>query len=159
MIEVQVRRATEADADELVRLRMVMFESLEGVAPEPGEWSRDAVSSLRERLPEPGGRTAAFVVDRPDAPGRLAACAVGVIDERLGSPWNPSGRSGYVFNVVTDEAYRRRGLSHACMTALLDWFRANGVVRAQLHASDQGYAMYRRLGFDDAKHPSMLKHL
>ena len=156
MIEVRARRATASDADELVRLRTVMFASLEDAAPEPGEWAAEAARSLRKRLPEPDARTAAFVVDRPGEPGRLAACAVGVIDERLGSPWNPTGLNGYVFNVVTDDAYRRRGLSRACMAGLLGWFQHNGVVRAQLHASDQGYELYHRLGFRDVENPSMV---
>jgi ribosomal protein S18 acetylase RimI-like enzyme len=155
VIEVQARRAVAADADELVRLRIVMFESVEGVAPEPGEWSLEAVRSLRERLPAPDARTAAFVVDRPGEPGRLAACAVGAIDARLGSPANPSGLNGYIFNVATDDGFRRRGYSKACMTGLLGWFRHRGVLRVQLHASDEGYELYRRLGFSDAQSPSM----
>ncbi len=156
MIEVQARRATAADAAELIRLRMVMFASVDGVAPEPGEWSEEAVRSLRRRLPGPDARTAAFVVDRPDDPVRLAACAVGVIDARLGSPANPAGLHGYVFNVATDDGYRRRGYSRACLTALLGWFRHSGIVRAQLHASDEGYDLYRELGFRDAANPSMV---
>ncbi|MET7420797.1 GNAT family N-acetyltransferase [Dactylosporangium sp. NPDC005555] len=155
MIDVRARRATATDAEELVRLRIVMFEAVDGVAPEPGEWSAAAVRSLRERLPGPDARTAAFVVDRPGEAGRLAACAVGVIDVRLGSPANPAGLFGYVFNVSTDDAYRRRGYSRACMTALLGWFRDSGVVRVQLHASDEGYELYRRLGFSDVQSPSM----
>ncbi|MEV4512102.1 GNAT family N-acetyltransferase [Dactylosporangium sp. NPDC049525] len=155
MIEVRARRATAADAGELVRLRIVMFESVDGVAPQPGEWSQEAVRSLRERLPEPDARTAAFVVDRPDEPGRLAACAVGAIDARLGSPSNPTGLHGYIFNVATDDGYRRRGYSRACMTGLLGWFRHSGIVRVQLHASDDGYELYRKLGFSDVESASM----
>jgi GNAT superfamily N-acetyltransferase len=159
VIETQARRATAADAGEVVRLRMVMFESMDGAAPEPGEWSREAVRSLRERLPEPDARTAAFVVDRPDEPGRLAACAVGVIEVRLGSPSNPAGLIGYLFNVATDDGYRRRGYSRACVTAALEWFRRNGVARVQLHATDHGYDLYRRLGCRDVEHPSMVLSL
>jgi GNAT superfamily N-acetyltransferase len=155
VIEVQARRATPADAGELIRLRMVMLEAVEGGTCEPGEWSREAVRALEKRLPGPGARTAAFVVDRPGEPGRLAACAVGVIDERLGSPANPTGLHGYIFNVSTDAAYRRRGFSQACMTGLLDWFRRRGVLRLQLHASDDGYELYHRLGFRDVQSVSM----
>ena len=155
MIEVQARRATADDAAELVRLRMVMFESIDGMPAEPGEWTELAVRALRQRLPGPDARTAAFVVDRPGEPGALAACAVGAIDERLGSPANPAGLSGYVYNVTTDNGYRRRGYSQACMTALLGWFRDRGVLRVQLHASEDGYELYRRLGFTEADSPSM----
>jgi ribosomal protein S18 acetylase RimI-like enzyme len=155
VIEVQARRATTADADELVRLRAVMIEAVDGVAPEPGEWSAETLRTLRERLPVPDARMAAFVVDRPGEPGRLAACAVGVVDVRLGSPTNPSGLHGYVFNVATDDGFRRRGYSRACLTALLAWFRDGGVTRVQLHASADGYGLYEQLGFREVASPSM----
>lgn len=155
MIEVQARRAVATDAEELVRLRAVMFESIDGAPPEPGEWTRETARSLREQLPGPDARMAAFVVDRPDGPGRLAACAVGIIDTRLGRPSNPSGRSGYILNVATEDAYRRRGYSRACMTSLLGWFRERGITGAQLHASEQGYDLYRQLGFRDVDSTSM----
>ncbi|GAB3824063.1 hypothetical protein GCM10027610_001810 [Dactylosporangium cerinum] len=75
---------------------------------------------------------------------------------RLGSPSNPAGLSGYLYNVSTDGAYRRRGYSLACVTAMLDWFRHRGVARVQLHATDNGYELYRRLGFRDVDHASMV---
>ena len=141
-------RATAADTDELIRLRIVMLEAMDGAPVPPGDWSQRSASSLRRRLPvpDPDATLAAFVVDRPDAPG-LAACAVGAIEERLGAPGNPGGVIGYIFNVATDEAYRRRGLSTACLDALLSWFTAREVPVARLFASRDGLPMYERMGF------------
>ncbi|WP_330186321.1 GNAT family N-acetyltransferase [Dactylosporangium sp. AC04546] len=85
----------------------------------------------------------------------LAACAVGVFEERLGSPANPNGLAGYVFNVATDPQYRRRGFSTACMRALLDWFAANDVAVVNLRASDDGLPVYTRLGFELQPGPAM----
>ncbi|MFD0596578.1 hypothetical protein ACFQZ4_33635 [Catellatospora coxensis] len=105
---IETRRAVTGDATELVRLRAVMLGAMAGQPVEPGPWQQEALALLRTRLAEPDPVMAAYVVEVPGGAG-LAACAVGAIDLRLGGPGNPSGRTGYVYNVVTDEAYRRRG--------------------------------------------------
>jgi GNAT superfamily N-acetyltransferase len=89
------------------------------------------------------------------AGGGLAACAIGIIEERLGNPGSPSGLVGYVFSVVTDPGQRRRGYSRGCMTALLEWFRSNGVGLVDLRASEQGLALYESLGFRRTADPAM----
>lgn len=144
---VEVRRAGVEDAAELVRLRGVMLADMDGAEPEPGRWSEIAERTLRERLADPLDSLAAFVVGRDMSPGGLAACAVGVIERRLGAPDNPSGDVGYVFNVATDRDCRRRGYSRACMQALLGWYQQRGVTRVDLRASRAGEPLYRALGF------------
>lgn len=161
------RRATPEDAEELIRLRKVMFDSL---ASSPNRsaadfsdggdhtWESAAVATLRARLADVDGDFAAFVVDCPemDASGTgLAACAVGTIEHRLGSPRNPTGVSGHVFNVATDPGQRRRGHSRACMEALLDWYKTRGVGKIDLHASSAGEPLYTSLGFARTPDPSM----
>lgn len=147
------RRAVPGDAEELVRLRQVMEESLSGPATDLG-WRPAAVATLRDRLGDPDGTMAAYVVDRPGGPG-LAACAVGTIEHRLGSSANPRGTTGYVFSVATDDDQRRRGHSRACMEGLLDWFRAHGVRRVDLRASPEAEPLYASLGFARTPDPAM----
>jgi ribosomal protein S18 acetylase RimI-like enzyme len=162
------RRATPEDAEELVRLRQVMFDSLANSptrsrAEFSGEgdtaWEPAAVATLRDRLADLDGDFAAFVMDCPEMgtrdPRRLAACAVGTIEHRLGSPHNPLGLSGHVFNVATDPEQRRQGHSRACMEALLDWYRTRGVRKIDLHASSAGEPLYTSLGFARSPDPSM----
>ncbi|MEU8246700.1 GNAT family N-acetyltransferase [Nonomuraea sp. NPDC048916] len=149
------RRATAADAAELVRLRGVMLAGMSGQEPVGEEWRESAKQTLRRRLDEPDPTMVAFVVERPDRPGELAACAVGAVEFRLGGPRNLSGVSGYVYNVVTDEAYRRRGYSRLCVTALLDWYRERGIGTVHLRASRDGEPLYRSLGFVRTPDPAM----
>ncbi|MCA1220504.1 GNAT family N-acetyltransferase [Streptomyces sp. 8L] len=141
-----VRAAGPDDAEELVRLRAIMLDSLN-----PGQndssWQPASVAILRRELAGPGGDLAAFVVDVPGRPGVLAACVVGTVNQGLGSPGNESGLGGHVFSVATDPAMRRRGYSRACMEALLDWYRGRGVRKVDLHASDEGAPLYASLGF------------
>lgn len=151
---IEVRRAAEADAAELLRLREVMLAAVTG-QDVPGPWQETAQATLRQRLAEPDDTFAAYVVANPDRPGALAACVVGVIESRLGSPNNPTGEVGYVFNVATDPDYRRRGYSRACMEALLDWYRRRGVASVDLRASVEGEPLYRALGFVPSTAPTM----
>ncbi|MFD8085703.1 GNAT family N-acetyltransferase [Kitasatospora sp. NPDC059722] len=150
---IDVRPAVPADAPELVRLRNLMFEAMPGMAAQagPGPWQATAERVLRERLAVPDGALTmpSFVVDDPARPGRLAACAVGTLEERLPAPGNPEGRFGFVFNICTDPGHRLRGYARACTEALLQWFDDHRVGRIDLHASSGGEALYRSLGFGE----------
>lgn len=154
---MKARRALPDDAPELVRLRGVMLGAGESPVPvpEPGPWQAVAEETLRKRLAEPEGSLGVFVVDRPDRVSGLAACAIGVIEQRLGSPDNPSGEYGYVFNVTTDPDCRRRGYARACMEAVLEWYRRRGIRKIDLKTSGPGEPLYRSLGFVHSTYPAM----
>jgi len=151
---IDTRRAGVGDAAELLRLRSVMLDAMRPGGPDPQAWIDPGLAVVRPLL-DPGNRTmAAFVVDRPDGPG-LASCVVGTIDQRLPGPTDPSGLRGYVLNVATDPAYRRRGFSRACMTALLDWYARRGIRAVDLRASAAGEPLYASLGFVRNSEPGM----
>lgn len=149
---IHVRPAAPDDAHELMRLRTVMLSALSGTASVPGPWQATGVRILREQL---GTTLTAFVVDDPDVDGRLAACVVGAVDQRLPGPRNPTGRVGYVFNVATDPRCRRRGYSRACLQALLRCYDEQGIVTVDLRASADGEPLYTALGFQRTADPSM----
>jgi GNAT superfamily N-acetyltransferase len=151
----EVRKASAAYAAELVRLRGVMLASVTGREPVDDGWQQAARETLRTRLDEPDPTLVAFVVDRSDRPGGLAACAVGSVQFQLGGPDNPTGETGYVFSVATDPDRRRRGYSRSCMTALVDWFRDRGIKTIDLRASQEGEPLYRSLGFVRTPDPTM----
>ena len=148
-----VRRAVPEDAEELVRLRKIMLDSMSPSADV--SWQPATTEALRAHLADPDGELTAFVVDAPAGGGRLAACATGAIHRGLGGPGNPSGTSGHVFNVCTDPEHRRQGFSRACMEALLGWYRERDVRRIDLHATTQGEPLYTSLGFARTPAPSM----
>jgi GNAT superfamily N-acetyltransferase len=151
---IEVRRAAPEDADELMRLRVVMMSGLPGATPpEPGPWLQVGADILRRQFADPADRLAAFVVDR--AEGGLAACVVGAIDERLPGPDGRNPFKGYVFNVATDPGYRRRGYSRACMEALLAWYADRDVPIVDLRASPDGEPLYASLGFVRTRDPAM----
>ncbi|MFL6110061.1 MAG: GNAT family N-acetyltransferase [Catenulispora sp.] len=147
--DARARRAVPGDEEEIVRLRHQMLFAVFGTPPPPADEPTRlaAVKKTRSWLEAgDGAGTVCFVIDAPDGEG-LAASAIGAVDERLPSHRNPSGLSGYVYGVCTDERYRRRGYSRIVMRALLDWYIAQGIPRVELHASEYAEPLYRELGF------------
>jgi GNAT superfamily N-acetyltransferase len=143
MRPVEVRRATPEDADELVRLRQVMFDALVGSHGTAGGWEAAAAEVFRTGLAD--GSVVAYVVDGPD--GGLVAGGVATVSQRIPGPGNHSGRFGFVQSMATDLAWRRHGLGRLVFAALMDWFRSEGVTAVDLHASPEGDALYRSFGF------------
>lgn len=155
-----VRRAVPADAEEVIRLRQVMIDSVftvDGTLPRTSvtDWQAESVPTVREHLADPDGHFAAFVVDHPERPGALAALAVGTLEYRIGRAGNPHGVAGYLFSVATDPGTRRRGFSRACVEALLDWFRERGAGQVDLTASPDAEPLYASLGFVRKPDPYM----
>src|SRR5262245_10938725 len=140
----EVRRAGPDDAAELTRLRAVMFTDM---GRDPGlmdeDWRRRNVAHFARRLAETD-LFAAYVVERP---GGLAASAVGWLNDQLVGTANQTGRAGYIANMCTDPAYRRRGYGRATLVALLGWLRSTGITTVDLHATPDGVPLYRSLGF------------
>ncbi|MGW1888926.1 GNAT family N-acetyltransferase [Streptomyces sp. NPDC002004] len=151
-----VRRATPEDAPEVLRLRQVMIDSVFSTESSTS-WHADSLPVLRRRLAEGAAADtlAAFVVDHPERPGRLAALVVGTLEYRIGRAGNPHGVNGHVFSVATDPDMRRRGYARACMEVLLDWFRERGAGSVDLNASIEGEALYASLGFVRKPDPAM----
>jgi GNAT superfamily N-acetyltransferase len=148
-VGIVARQGTVEDAEELTRLRAVMIGAFGPIMDE--SWWAPCVAAFRDALADPHGPLQAFVTDAPDGPGLLAACSVGVIQQRLPSPSNPTGRTGYILSVATDPRHRRQGHARAVVVATLDWFRSRGIERVDLHASDEGEHLYRDLGFREPR--------
>jgi GNAT superfamily N-acetyltransferase len=148
-----VRAATTDDIAELVRLRAVLFGELGstwGPPPSGDGWREACAAMFADQLAV--ATTRILVVD---AETGLAACGLGVLDQRLPSPYNPRGVVGHIFGIVTDPAHRKRGHARAIMRELLRWYDDQGIARIDLNASADGHRLYRELGFEDHPDPVM----
>lgn len=155
---VTARRANRDDAEELTRLRVVMFDEMgQDVTSADAAWRRRTAEHFRARLRDTG-EFAAFVVDKPDGPG-LAACAAGWLNPHLVGLRNFSARHGYIANTCTDPGYRGRGYGRATMSGLVAWMRAAGVSAVDLHATRDGEPLYRSLGFTEPNYRSLTLRL
>jgi len=153
---VVVRRASVEDAWELTRLRRVMLTTFQQMDQDEA-WEYACTDTFEQALADPDGMIQAFVVDAGDFPGKLAASAVGVIQQRLPSPDNHSGLIGYIQSVSTDPDYRRRGYARAAVEATLEWLDSCGVPQTELTATPMGHALYQDLGFQESHYGSYLR--
>jgi GNAT superfamily N-acetyltransferase len=52
-----------------------------------------------------------------------------------------------ILNLYVEREHRRRGVAHELMKKMIIWSRENEFSSVALHASDDGRALYERLGF------------
>ena len=52
-------------------------------------------------------------------------------------------------SVYTEEGYRGRGISTNLMKNMIDYARDHTISRIDLKATDEGYSLYKKLGFSD----------
>lgn len=146
-----VRLATDRDVAEIIRLAGLMYEAM-GLGASNERWRLAAARALEQRL---GHDVAVFVVDDLAAPGRLAACGAASVTTRLPGPANLDASFGYIQWVSTDPRWRRRGMARAVTQELVEWLRERGVRSIELHATPDGEALYRSLGFGQGQNPGL----
>jgi GNAT superfamily N-acetyltransferase len=148
--DYQVRLATLADADVLVRHRIAMFTDM-GVPLDARVLDQAFRAWLGEVMPR--GSYRAWLVDAADG---TVACGGGITI----IPWPPGPRYGgdrlaFVYNVYTEPDHRHRGLARMVMDAIHAWCRADGIRSIALNASRFGQPLYEAMGYTVTTNPMM----
>jgi GNAT superfamily N-acetyltransferase len=63
---------------------------------------------------------------------------------------------GFVLNMYTEPAYRRRGLAKQVLESIIAWCREQGFKAVLLHASDAGRGLYEQMGFEPTNEMRLL---
>lgn len=104
---------------------------------------------IRERLPryyeEHLNRD--FFAYLAEDKGNIVGSAFLVIKEMPPNSNFPDGRIGTVLNVYVKLGYRRQGIAKALMELLISDAKAFKLDYIELKASDDGYPLYKKLGF------------
>jgi GNAT superfamily N-acetyltransferase len=138
-----IRKATAADIDELVRVRLLFLDEVnspgeqpQGFAGTTGEYFTRAMAdgSVATWLAEEGGQIAAT----------SSVCYYHVAP----SYHNPDGAVAYIFNVFTLPQFRRRGLGAELFGRIVDEAKGRGYRTLALHATREGRRMYEKFGFE-----------
>lgn len=154
--DMNAERAGLSDIDALVEMRLAYL------AEDFGGLDEADSAAIRERLPgyfrEHLNRDLFCYAVRDE--GGIAACALLLVVEKPMSPSFLNGKTGTVMNVYTKPPFRRRGYGKAVVQALLADAGAMGLCRVDLKATDDGYRLYRSVGFeDDASHYRAMKRM
>ena len=87
----------------------------------------------------------------------IVSCAFLLIVEKPMSPSFITGKTGTVLNVYTKPEYRNKGYAKKLMTMMLEDATAQDVSIIELKATEDGYSLYKSVGFEDvvAKYHNM----
>lgn len=143
-----LRPARASDVEDLVEMRALMFAEM-GVTSDRSDWRASAGEWFMHAVDDPSVCLVVF-----EDNGTLVACGMAEVHRGAPGPTCPTGRTAHVSNLVTRRSARGRGLASQCMAHLLKWATEHAD-RVELHASDDGAAMYRRMGFEETANPAM----
>lgn len=148
-----IRRAALADVDDLVRLRVLMFEAM-GTTPTDlaaPEWLAATRAWFGQVLTRDDAHVLVAEVD-----GRVVSCGVAEV-KRIGpSPGCPNGLAGVINNIATLTDARGQGWGRRITESLVEWFDIEtDARRVDLYATPDGARIYRDLGFTEHDFPAM----
>jgi GNAT superfamily N-acetyltransferase len=151
---VPIRPASDADLDELVRLRLAFVADVRGV--EPGSFDQECADVTR-----------AFFVDTmargtirswiADDDGTAIGIVSLLIEDSPPLPERPLVREGYVINLWVDPAHRRKGMARLLLdetVAIAPSLRLRGL---RLRWTDEGRPLYEHAGFTDDEKVMVLR--
>ena len=152
--QFHVRLATPADAETIGWHRARMFQDM-GDVPRRLFEEFCARSRARLRAQLMTGEYLGWLASAKEAPDKIVAGAGvqlrHVLPHLLTSPNGDTaisdGRHAVILNVFTEPEWRRRGIAALLIQHIIDWSREQHLDRLVLHASDEGRALYERLGF------------
>ncbi len=137
--------ANRSDIPELVRLRILyMKDDFGSITDEERKGMERQLPEYYER--ELGKKLIAFVAR---AEGRLVAAAYLLVIEKPANPFFLNGLDSEVLSVYTEEGYRGRGICSQLMKNMINYAAEHEISRIDLMATDEGYPIYKKLGFKD----------
>jgi GNAT superfamily N-acetyltransferase len=149
-----IRPATVADIPHIVHHREAMFREM-GIPAVFDEMAPAMEAWLGHAIPSKTYQGWVAVADGGE---------VGAGGGLIVIPWPPGpisldARCGFIFNVYTEPAHRKRGLARRVMEAIHEYCRAEGVERVVLNASAFGKPLYDAIGYVVTNEPMMRMRL
>jgi RimJ/RimL family protein N-acetyltransferase len=148
---LRIRPAEVADAEALIAyMHRLTNEPHNNITLDPGQWTM-TVEQEREFIAKRGDSTeeGIFVV------AQIAGELVGVAN--LNRYNKPTIRHVAMLGVSVDAKWRGKGIGAALMAYLLNWAKANGLVRVELKVFSRNTVairLYERFGFKiEGRHP------
>lgn len=145
MADIIFDTAEKKDIPDLIRLRIAyMIDDFGSITEHEEKCMKEQLPGYFER--KLGSELIAFVARDGERP---VAAAYLFIMEKPASPFLPNGFDGEVLSVYTEPEYRGRGICTQLMKNLIDYGREHKLSRIDLIATDEGYPIYKKLGFAD----------
>jgi GNAT superfamily N-acetyltransferase len=148
--EFHVRLATVDDAEIIGWHRARMFQDM-GQIPKHLFDSFRNTSRNRVRELFISCEYVGWLASLADKPEQIVAGAGAHLRRVLPHPASEhafaEGRQAVIINVFTEPEWRRKGIAALLLGHIIQWSREQKLDRLLLHASEEGRALYERLGF------------
>ncbi|MBR3282810.1 MAG: GNAT family N-acetyltransferase [Ruminococcus sp.] len=141
-----LNKADLNDIHELVRLR------LEYLAEDHGGLSDKETELISASLPDYFLRrlNKELFVYTARTEERIISCCFLLVTEKPANPDFINGLTGTVLNVYTEKPFRRQGIAGKLINNMLKDAKDMGLDFVELKATEDGYPLYKKLGFADA---------
>ena len=142
MTEIVIRRATPADAPALVHLGEIVSSEPEGWLITDGDWREVSDERRYLRAIRRSSDAAVFVAEADEGiVGRLS----------LARDTHPASRHVADLGLMVAPNHRRRGIGRALLARAVEWGRAAGIEKLELHVfphNGPAIRLYEQFGFE-----------
>ena len=138
-------QAGKDDIDELIRLRLAYMNDDFGLVSEHEKNCME--TQLKDYFARKLGTELIAFVARDN--GKPVAVAYLLIVEMPANSALLSGLYGVVMNVYTEPEYRKQGICTKLLKDLIEYGKSRGLGRIDLSATEDGYPIYKKLGFTE----------
>jgi len=147
-----VRKLTENDKEIFLNMRMAyIWDSFDDVAQNQAD---EIASHLRIYFDEHINKDD-FIAIVCEISGIPVSIAFLIISNKPANPGFVDGRVGTVMNVYTVPEYRGKGFATMILKDLISEAKERKLGLINLLSTDQGYDIYKRLGFEDDEDKAM----
>jgi len=151
-----IRKLTTDDLDLLIKLRLD-FTLDEGVEFTGGELE-DMKARCRDFFLS-AMQSDTFVAFAAESNGEILSAAFLTISARPPRRAHQPYLAGTIYNVLTYESHRRKGIATQVLTALLEEAKSVGISSVDLWATEDRQKLYEKLGFYSISCTPMRKEL
>ena len=146
-----IKTATHADIPILIQNRIDFFRGMGHTISDEEE--RLAKQNLKNSYEKELNENLFVYLIKTDE-NLIISCAYLVIEENLYHPKYPTGKTGTIKNVYTHPDYRRMGYSKMIILEIIEFAEKLKLESLLLTASEDGYPLYKILGFTDQYFPN-----
>ncbi len=140
-MSVEIRKMAQSDIFFVVEQRMELLRQISGERMTE-EFQDETVRYLQKHVPDKTCVGYVAVDGR-----KIVSVAMLCIYEVMPRLCNSTGKTGYLFNVITQPEYRKQGLATKLIKELAQEAKGRGVQQILLNAEEPAVHLYEEIGF------------
>jgi predicted acetyltransferase len=155
-MNITFHKATLIDISTLVDNRILFALELSGMQNE------ETIELLRNQMTKYFSKAMlenSFISFIAKCDGIVAGIGSVHLRDMPGNFKNPSGKWGYIMNMYTIPAFRRKGICKNILNLLVEEGQKFGITAFELHATKEGEKVYVKEGFELYHEPTFRKYI